>query len=77
LLLDGFLAGGVHDAVAVGREGLQQGGEVTGQVTVEDDGAVLIEDADAHGPGVQVDAAVESMLLGVEAHHGLLAWVGA
>ena len=38
---------------------------------------VVVEDADMHGPGVQVDAAGESVLLAVEAHHGLPGWVGA
>jgi hypothetical protein len=46
---------------------------VAGEVGVEDDGAGGIEDADVHGPGMQVDAAVEWVLSGVEAHHhGLL-----
>ena len=29
--------------------------------------AALVEDADVHGPGMQVDAAVQWMLVGVEA----------
>jgi hypothetical protein len=33
---------------------------------------VVIEDAEVHASGVQIDAAVESVLLLVEAHHGLL-----
>jgi hypothetical protein len=65
------------DAVAEGSDGLEQGVEVAGEVLVEDDVAGVVEDADVHGPGVQVDAAVESVLGGVEAHHGLLGWVGA
>ena len=32
--------------------------------------ARLVDDADVHGPGVQIDAAVESVLLCVESHHG-------
>jgi hypothetical protein len=42
---------------------------------VQDDGASLVEDAQVHRPGVQIDAAVESLRLVVEAHHGLL-WMG-
>jgi hypothetical protein len=30
-----------------------------------------------HGPGVEIDAAVESVLAGVEAQGALLGWVGA
>ena len=58
-------------AVAERRDDLQQGLELTRQVAVADDGAGVVEDADVHGPGVQVDAAVESMLAGVEAHGSL------
>jgi hypothetical protein len=36
------------------------------QVLVEDDLAPLVEDALVHAPGMQIDAAVESELLGVE-----------
>jgi hypothetical protein len=35
---------------------------------MQQDLAVLVEDADIHGPGVQVDATVKLMLLGVESH---------
>jgi hypothetical protein len=37
----------------------------------EDGLAGAIEDAERQGPGVQIDAAVESVLLIVESHHGL------
>jgi hypothetical protein len=50
---------------------------MTRQVVVADDGAGVVEDADVHGPGVQVDAAVESVLGGVETHQGLLGLGGA
>jgi hypothetical protein len=42
-----------------------------GAMVSRDDLAVVVEDADVHGPGVQVHAAVESMLTGVEAHGNL------
>src|SRR5262245_7587754 len=46
------------------------------QVLVVDDLALVVEDAQVHGPGVQIDATVESVLLGVETHHGPpWAWV--
>src|SRR5581483_4633607 len=49
-------------------------------VAVEDDIAGLVEDAQVHRPGVQVDPCVESVLLRVEPHRGLrvrgtLRWV--
>jgi hypothetical protein len=50
---------------------------VAGEFPVGDDGAVVIEDAQLKSPGVQIDASVESVLGGIEAHHGLPGWVGA
>jgi hypothetical protein len=44
---------------------------VAGEVLVADDVAVMVEDADVHGPGVPIDATVESMLAGVAAHGGV------
>ena len=38
---------------------------------LEEDGAGSVEDAQGQGPGVEVDAAVESVLLVVEPHRGL------
>ena len=42
------------------------------EVLVQPDLAGLVEDADVHRAGVEVDAAVVPVLLGVEAHDGLL-----
>jgi hypothetical protein len=36
-----------------------------------DDGSFSAEDAEGEGPGVEIDAAVESVLLVGESHHGL------
>ena len=63
--------GANHQAVAEGGDGAAEGVGVAGQVLVLDDGAGLVEDAQVHGPGVQIDAAVESVLRGVEPHRGL------
>src|SRR5262249_3420329 len=60
-----------HEAVAEGGDGAEEGVGPGRQVAVEDDGAVVVEDADVHGPRVQVDAGVESVLLRVESHRGL------
>jgi hypothetical protein len=46
---------------------LQQVG-VDGHVFVKQGFAVAVEDADVHGFGVQIDAAVELVLLFVESH---------
>jgi hypothetical protein len=46
--------------------------EVAGQVAVTDDGAGRVQDAQVHGPCMQVDAGVESVLVVIEPHHGLL-----
>src|SRR5262249_19498311 len=58
--LDGDGGGGGE-----GGDGLEEGGGVGGEVTVEDDLTLVIEDAEVHGPGVQIDAAVESVRLAV------------
>jgi hypothetical protein len=42
------------------------------QLLVQDDVAGLVENAHRQNSGVQIDAAVESVLSRVEAHHGLL-----
>jgi hypothetical protein len=53
-----------------------EGGEelvgLGGQVLVEPDLSVLVEDADEEGSGMQIDAGVKSMGLVVEAHRDLL-----
>ena len=65
-------------AVAEGRDGVRGRRRAGGEVLVEDDVAVVVEDADVHGSGVQIDAAVESVLLVVEAHGATPeVWVGA
>ena len=64
--------GADDEAVAKRLDGTQQGIGPAGQVAVEDGLAGLVEDAQVHGPGVQVNAVVESVLLGVESHRGLL-----
>ena len=38
---------------------------------------VVIDNADRQKPGVQVDAAVESVLLGVKTSHGMVSLGGA
>jgi hypothetical protein len=47
----------VEESLLVGRD-----------LGLTDDAAGLVEDADGEEPGVQIDAAVESVLAGVEAH---------
>jgi hypothetical protein len=45
---------------------------LSGKLAVQQGLAGVIEDAEVHGPCVQINAAVESVLLLVEIHHGLL-----
>src|SRR5262249_29620878 len=66
-----------HDVVAERGDRFAEGLGPGGDVLVEDDGAVLVEDAEVERPGVQVDAAVESVGLIIETHHGLLGKGGA
>src|SRR6266851_7774244 len=64
------------DAVTKGRDRMKKGFRVAGEVVVEDDVAVVIEDAQIHRSCVQVDAAVESMGLRIETHGMVsLGWV--
>lgn len=59
---------GDDESVAEGGDGFEEGVGVGGEVFVVDDLAVAVDDAQIHGPGVQIDAAVELMRLGVETH---------
>jgi hypothetical protein len=54
-----------------GGDGAEESIRPGGQVAVEGDDAVVVEDANVHGPGVQVDAEKESVLLRIESHGGL------
>jgi hypothetical protein len=63
--IPGFKAEYALDAddqpVAQGCHGPQESLGPAGEVLVADHVAVVVEDADVHGPSVQVDAAVEWM----------------
>ena len=61
-----------HQAVAVRGQGRQESVGLRRQGGFQGDRPGGVEDAQRQGPGVQVDAAVESVLAGVEPHrHGL------
>jgi hypothetical protein len=69
---------GDDQPVAVSSDRLEEGGGIGGEVLVQADRPGLVEDAQVHGPSVQIDAAIESVRyfigrLLVKAHHGLLA----
>jgi hypothetical protein len=67
---------GDDQVVAVGRDGLEEELRIAAQVAVQKHvAALVVEDAQVHGTSVQVDAAVVSMLAGVEAHGPLLGWM--
>jgi hypothetical protein len=69
---------GDDQAVAKGGDGVQEDARVGGEVAMQESLAGGIENAQIHRPGVQVNAAVESVRVLIEAHHGLLAMgVGA
>lgn len=67
---------GDHQPVAVRSDGLAKGTGIGGEVLVQQNGPRLIENAQIHGSGVQIDAAVESVLLLIETHQ-LLLWHGS
>src|SRR5262245_29486876 len=59
---------GDHNPLSIRSNDVQEGLRVGFHVTVHEDRAALVEDADVHRSGMQVDAAVKWMLGGVEAH---------
>src|SRR5262245_47200940 len=59
---------GDHHSLSIRSNDVQEGLRVGFHVTVHEDRAALVEDADVHRSGMQVDAAVKWMLGGVEAH---------
>ena len=59
---------GDDEVVAIGRDDLQKRFGVRGQVLVDQNLAVAVEDADVHRFRVQIDAAVVAMLVRVESH---------
>jgi hypothetical protein len=52
---------------AIGGDGLEEVSWVGGQVLMEDDLVVVVEEAQVHGAGMQVDATIELMWLVVVA----------
>jgi hypothetical protein len=63
--------GADDEVVAIGLDGPQQRFRPAGEALVEDGLTGLVDDAQVHRPGVQVDATVEWVLSLVESHHGL------
>src|SRR5207244_10902230 len=57
-----------HHMSTIGGNGLEQRLRACGHITMHYDLAVLTQDTDVHGAGMQIDAAVKWVLLGVEAH---------
>jgi hypothetical protein len=54
---------GDHQLLAKGRDVMEKGGGLGGQVLVKDDVAGMVEDTQVHCPGGQIDAAVECVRL--------------
>src|SRR5262245_21067457 len=76
--LDGDDQAGVVGVVAEGSDRVEESAGIGSIVLVQDGAAALIEDAQVHASGVQIDAAVESvaLLVLIETHRGLLAMGG-
>jgi len=58
--------GADDEIVAVGLGGLEEGVALAGDSFVQDDRAAAFENAQVHGPGMEVDAPVEPVLLPIE-----------
>jgi hypothetical protein len=52
--------------LTIGRHGLEKRLRTGFHVPMQQDLAVLVEDTDIHGAGMQIDAAVKLVLFGVE-----------
>ena len=61
-----------HEAVPIGRHGLEKRFRCGFHVTVHQDFPILVHHTDVHAPGMQVDTAVIRMGLCVKSHWGLL-----
>ena len=57
-----------NDLIAVGGDGLEQRLWGGCHVTVQQRFTSLVEDAQVHGAGVEIDTTVKRVLLGVESH---------
>jgi len=65
------------ESIAIGREGMEEGIGLGGEVLVEKDGAGVVADAEVHRSRMEIDAAVESVGLDVETHDHCLSSDGA
>jgi hypothetical protein len=59
------------ESVAERSDSLEEGAGVGGDGFLLDDGSFGVEDAEGQGSDMEIDAAVESVLLVGESHHGL------
>src|SRR5262245_32023902 len=57
-----------HEALTIGRHGLEAGFRCGFQVAVHQDFPVTVHETDVHAPGRQVNTAVNLVWVGVEAH---------
>jgi hypothetical protein len=55
-----------HQVLPVGCNSLEKGLRCCLHIPMQKDLSILIQDADVHGPGMQVNATVEFVLCGVE-----------
>ena len=65
------------EPLAIGLDRPQESFRRGARVPMEDDLAVGVKDAEVHGPGVEIDAAVVRMLFRVESHGSLLVGVAS
>jgi hypothetical protein len=56
------------NSLSIGGNGLEQRLRACGQIPMHHDLPVVIQNTDIHGAGMQIDAAVTLVLLGVKSH---------
>jgi hypothetical protein len=59
---------GHDEMLSIGCHGLEKRFWASWHVPVDKNLAILVQEAEVHGAGMQIDAAVKLMLFGVEAH---------
>jgi len=59
---------GHRHVFSVRGDGLEKEVRATRHVSVQEDFALLVQDTEIHGPRVQIDSAVVSVLLSIEFH---------
>jgi hypothetical protein len=59
---------GNHHILTIGRNGVEKHLRASFHIAMQHNLAVAVQDTDVHGAGMEINATVKLMLLGVESH---------